>query len=486
MAERQISKAFAEQAAAAAAGDVCAGPTDTSDVYRLARASGILIAPNLQLRQLPLEQLVGETPLEPDENWWERVDTTKVDCSHNEIAVCPPVIGLLTKLLTLKLAHNRLADLPDQLCCLPLVHLDISHNQLQHLPEDFSALSSLLELNLAHNQLTALPGSGLPSSLVQLRLSHNRLSALPASLDNLHKLSLLSASNNQLDSVAAGALPSVHLQQLDLAFNLLPTLPSLEGLSLHTIDLSHNKLTALPRMPATLVSIAASDNQLDQLQLPRCPELLELSLGGNSLSILPEELCVHTTLRTLDVSQNQLLDLPISLGYLPSLNRLSIDGNPVCCSLPQTNSTETLKKVLRERGAPPAELSTSLTSEYWKDNPSGSHAEWHAQRRHRLSMSGEMSELDIKLQTCSQIGRLDLGEMQLDSVPVSAMELGLVAGSAWQTDVVAVRDDVAADDAVAVHAVLWINFSNNVVVELPADFAECFCALQHLDLSSNR
>lgn len=44
---------------------------------------------------------------------------------------------------------------------------------------------------------------------------------------------------------------------------------------------------------------------------------------------LPEEIGSLAKLKTFDVSNNDLAELPAALGYLPQLHRLAIDGNPL-------------------------------------------------------------------------------------------------------------------------------------------------------------
>lgn len=50
---------------------------------------------------------------------------------------------------------------------------------------------------------------------------------------------------------------------------------------------------------------------------------------SNRIVHLPEEIGSLARLKTFDVSNNDLAELPAALGYLPELHRLVVDGNPL-------------------------------------------------------------------------------------------------------------------------------------------------------------
>ena len=95
---------------------------------------------------------------------------------------------------------------------------------------DSQSLSRLQELDLSNNQLTHLHGVGvLGDSLLSLRVDHNALRHIEG-LDACFALRLLSVSHNQLKSVRnLGHMRQ--LEQLNLAFNAIPTLDALRPLS---------------------------------------------------------------------------------------------------------------------------------------------------------------------------------------------------------------------------------------------------------------
>lgn len=50
---------------------------------------------------------------------------------------------------------------------------------------------------------------------------------------------------------------------------------------------------------------------------------------SNHIVHLPEEVGSLAKLKTFDASNNDISELPAALGYLPELNRLLVDGNPL-------------------------------------------------------------------------------------------------------------------------------------------------------------
>lgn len=110
-------------------------------------------------------------------------------------------------------------------------------------PPHFLGLSSLNMLDLSRNMFTAVP-SHLPSSIQQLYLSNNSLLALNrGSFESLLNLKFLRLSHCGLQS------HSVHAQVFNLS-------------SLVELDLSYNKLTAIPIVPTTLQYLYMEANEI--------------------------------------------------------------------------------------------------------------------------------------------------------------------------------------------------------------------------------
>lgn len=80
-----------------------------------------------------------------------------------------------------------------------------------------------------------------------------------------------------------------------------------------------------------------------------------LDVRDNSLRALSEKIAHLYRLKTLDLTNNDLNELPAGLGYLKDLHHLMVEGNPLRTIRRAVISggSEVLKKYLRTRGGPP-------------------------------------------------------------------------------------------------------------------------------------
>ena len=248
----------------------------------------------------------------------EKNDMRLLDLSSNKLTILPNILVWRSEatLRSLLVQNNLLVALPSELCrCQMLQDLRVSSNQLSQLPEALGSVDSLTRLDVQGNRLVDLPPSlsalvslrvlNLSRNLLQkldenmmspltamtdLNLDANRLSALPLSLAFQRDLRFLRASSN-----------SIEVLEVDVA-----TLPSLE--ELHFAD---NRLAKLP---------AHCWNR------GQATRLVALDLSGNQLTDVPRQLALLKKLRVFGLARNPNLPLPIleasytgadaALGYL--------------------------------------------------------------------------------------------------------------------------------------------------------------------------
>ncbi|KAE8988452.1 hypothetical protein PR003_g23192 [Phytophthora rubi] len=334
---------------------------------RLARQSGSLNLSSRDLQSFPDEVFRLYELLDEDERSWECAVLRKLDLSYNEISELPTQVETLKYLVSFKMRHNHLRQLPLTVWNLEtLTSLDLSNNELEGcLPEQLGKLNKLRELGLEGNKLTQLPGSiGGLSHLEVLRVENNQLRTLPSTIGRLHNLKTLSAHSNLIVELPASFGSLTGLLTLDLKKNsLVTTGNAFVGLaSIKFIDLRQNKLEVFPVLPDNNSSLDqlflgfnALHEILDDIVLNVKESLTVLDVRDNKLQRLSDRIPQLYRLKTLDVTNNDLHDLPAGLGYLKYLDHLLVDGNPLRSVRRSIISagTEPLKKYLRTRGGPP-------------------------------------------------------------------------------------------------------------------------------------
>jgi serine/threonine protein phosphatase PrpC/Leucine-rich repeat (LRR) protein len=209
--------------------------------------------------------------------------------------------------------------------------VDVSLKGLRSLPELGEHWSSVRSLMARHNNLRLLPYADRLASLHTLDLFDNRLRTLPVDLALLGaSLRTLNISYNKLSAMPPSLTALTSLTSLSLGWNDIKVLPGAMLLSLGSLtalDMRSNRLRYLPIELGTLT-------QLRSLQLRR-----------NRLSILPSQIGQLVQLRELGLMENRLSELPYSLGSLTALKKLLLSDNALL-SIP-LRALRTLKELAR-------------------------------------------------------------------------------------------------------------------------------------------
>ncbi|XP_018432379.1 PREDICTED: leucine-rich repeat-containing protein 40 isoform X2 [Nanorana parkeri] len=290
----------------------------------------------------------------------------------------------LTSLCTLELRDNKLKSLPDEITLLTgLERLDLANNDLGSLPNTLGNLPKLKSLQLEGNPLRGIRRDVLNKGTQELlKYLRSRISdskneentspvvtamTLPSdSLVNAHALSTLKTleySNKQATTIpdaifdAIGSCPVstlnfsknqlaevppriVELKEsvcdANLGFNKIPaiTLNLCMLLKLKHLDMRNNFLSSLPdelEALTRLQSIILSFNRFKTFPevLYRIPTIETILISTNQIgSIDPEKLIKLTKLSTLDLQNNDLLQIPPALGNCENLRALHLEGNP--------------------------------------------------------------------------------------------------------------------------------------------------------------
>ena len=172
--------------------------------------------------------------------------------------------------------------------------LDMSGIGLKSLSPEVENLSNLTNLILIQNQLCELPPKvGKLKKLKLLDVNNNCLKILPQEVSGLKELQTLNCNNNQLEIF----VDVTHLTNL------------------HSLDISHNKLTSLPKGIdssdfTALLTINASDNEIDDLSesLWQIPTLKNLDLSNNKINTLSVNMADCFKLKDFKCTGNNLKD----------------------------------------------------------------------------------------------------------------------------------------------------------------------------------
>ncbi|KAI7853829.1 hypothetical protein BDC45DRAFT_510227 [Circinella umbellata] len=200
-----------------------------------------------------------------------------------------------------------------------LVELDISRNRLDYLPMNLAMLKHLKILNASSNMLTAIPSVLYNlNQLEVLILSQNRLECIPTDMsNNLPHLKTLRVAANRIKRIDTNVGLWTKMQHLQLGSvfggNLLTSIPDqiADMRQLEELDLSHNQLRNLP------INM-------------HIPTLLHLNVSDNQLSTIPKSIAACSKLRTLNVSKNHLATLPADLVQLTQLELFDLSENLLC------------------------------------------------------------------------------------------------------------------------------------------------------------
>ncbi|KAI9792749.1 MAG: cysteinyl-tRNA synthetase [Piccolia ochrophora] len=297
----------------------------------------------------------------------------KLILDKNHFVTLTPQIGKLRKLEHLSLAKNLLSSLPPEIGCLQSLHfLDIRENNLKKLPAEIWFALRIDTLNVSSNLLEAFPkpGASAPTMSSEAEGTPTTLTATPPlssspSFEELGKLEsfgprrpsqggLLSVGSSPASSQRKGSIVSVYgpggrkasvisrtvsdgtttpQVRKDSAFaNRANTTfaGSLRQLYLADNRLNDDCIDEIALLPE-LRTLNLSYNELYDLPprwLTRWPNLTELYLSGNELTSMPSDDFQHQSLlKVLHINANKFQVLPAELGKIDKLAVLDCGSN---------------------------------------------------------------------------------------------------------------------------------------------------------------
>ncbi|XP_073956996.1 FLII actin remodeling protein [Choristoneura fumiferana] len=233
----------------------------------------------------------------------------------------PDAIRYMTGLQWLRLDKTNLNEVPEELGKLmKLENLSIKNNNLEKLFGELTELKCLRSLNVRRNRVKS--------------------SGIPAELFHLEELTTLDLSHNRLKAVPEGLDKAKSLLVLNLSHNKIESIPPtlfVQLTDLLFLDLSSNLLETLPpqtRRLANLQTLILNDNPLGLFQLRQLPSLqsletLHMRNTQRTLANLPTSLDTLSNLSDVDLSKNALTKVPDALYSLLNLKRLNLSDNEI-------------------------------------------------------------------------------------------------------------------------------------------------------------
>ncbi|CAK9797133.1 Leucine-rich repeat-containing protein 40 [Anthophora plagiata] len=335
----------------------------------------------------------------------------KLDASYNQLEILPP-LGELRKVETVMLQSNKLTSLPDMSGCtlLRTLHLadnniaeidmsclegvgrlrtlTLGNNRIETVPEEVIKLVCLEIFDLSHNKITVIPSCiGVMPNLKQFLIDGNNVQNVRADIIRCGtsrilkhvrqdtKSTNLNIQEHVISDTSTNNYPDKYTMQstklLSLAGQNLTELPQevLENAckaDVGTVDLSRNKLSALPDELCVIARVA--DLKLQSNQLTHLPEwigekfqyLQVLDLSRNHLQTLPACLGLLKYLQELNISFNRYKEIPESVSDISSLAILIANDNSITdidvTSLKKLQKLATLNLANNNIGFVPPEL----------------------------------------------------------------------------------------------------------------------------------
>ena len=189
---------------------------------------------------------------------------------------------------------------------------------------------------------------GALKGVVRLQLSENLTVFPDAIFDLADSLEILDLSHNKLSALPDDLSRLKKLRILFCSNNRFTALPDVLGQcqSLEMIGFKSNQITTVSSdsLPTLTRWLILTDNQIEQLpeDMGKLERLQKLALAGNRLTSLPNAIEHCHKLELIRLSANQLNAFPDVLLNLPRLAWLAFSGNPFCITRDSHDEFKTL------------------------------------------------------------------------------------------------------------------------------------------------
>uniref|UniRef100_A0A4W3JT00 Leucine rich repeat kinase 2 n=1 Tax=Callorhinchus milii TaxID=7868 RepID=A0A4W3JT00_CALMI len=269
-----------------------------------------------------------------------------LDLSANELdnlnsinEKCPVSMQLAT-LQKLDLHQNNLMGFSKELCTIfkGLTDLDLSNNKFTSFPCCVLEMPSINTIDISKNNIghsLILNLNTRCTTLKQLILSQNQLSSFPECLGEvITKIEELFLKGNKISTVVS-SLCLTELNLLDLSQNCITIIPDtflIQCPKMEIFRASENHLSILSGLPSKITVIELANNNFHQVPkaVLQLQHLRSINLSHNKISELPRPvLWASSNIRELIFSHNQIrvLDLSEGMNKWSRLGKLDLSNN---------------------------------------------------------------------------------------------------------------------------------------------------------------
>ncbi|XVF78473.1 hypothetical protein PTKIN_Ptkin14bG0136400 [Pterospermum kingtungense] len=286
----------------------------------------------------------------------EMENLLEIHLDRTGVRKLPSSIRHLSGLKLLKLRDCKsLRRLPTQIVGMKSLEKIILSgcSSLERFPEIDGEMKCLVELYLDGTGIEELPPSfGRLSNLVLLNLKDcSKLGSLPSSIDGCKFLKSLNLSGcHKIETLPENLHKVEYLEELDLSETAIRMPPSFIFQFKKLKDLSFDGCKGPPlklqsNSPSDLFKVLQRGS-MDSIALRLPPlsglsslKVLKLSDCNLSEGAIPGDICCLSSLRTLDLSGNNFMYLPATLGRLPKLRFLQLSDCRRLKALPDVKTS---------------------------------------------------------------------------------------------------------------------------------------------------
>lgn len=243
----------------------------------------------------------------------------------------PNSIGRLKKLKLLSITECSLKSIPDSIGhCEMLETIKLNTNKITNIPKSIGNLKQLVTLDLWNNRIELIPYEiGSAEKLTNLRIHANRIVEMPKDIVQLKNLKPVDLSGNLLLKKDL-----LHIPNHETLFE-----------NVHPVT-SFNSIEVALLKPEVVERLYIDDDELKEIpsSIGELINLKKLTINGDEIKKLPQSIGKLINLTHFEIIGTKIQKLPESVGNLIDLVILNLSKNNLS-RLPQ--SAEKLTKVAK-------------------------------------------------------------------------------------------------------------------------------------------